>query len=150
MVSEPVGLDAIFHCTRCGQCCRGFGGTYLSGRDVEAIADYMAISPQRLIADYCTYSGRRLVLIQRSDGYCVFWNQLCTIHPVKPPMCRRWPLLRSVLVDAINWRSMASICPGIKIDARMDQVRECIEAYLSAEQARPPQFSMTARTKGSR
>lgn len=135
MASDPHGTDDVFECTGCGQCCRGFGGTYLGEVDVSAIADYLSIAPRRLIEDYCTHSGGRPVLGQRSDGYCIFWNQVCTIHPVKPAMCRRWPFLRSVLADEINWRLMASMCPGIKTEVNMDQVRARIEAYLACEPA---------------
>jgi Fe-S-cluster containining protein len=61
-------------------------------------------------------SGHRLLLAQRKDGYCIFWDQLCTIHPVKPLMCRKWPFLESILVDPANWLIMADSCPGIKTE----------------------------------
>ena len=65
------------------------------------------------MADYCRLSGGRPLLAQGPDGYCIFWKKLCTIHPVKPRMCRRWPFIESILVDPANWLAMAGSCPGM-------------------------------------
>ena len=136
MASDTDQCEQVFNCTQCGDCCRGFGGTYLAEEDIQAICKLKAIDRREFVTEYCSRSGSRLVLRQRSDGYCIFWDQLCTIHAVKPRMCRRWPYLKSVLVDEINWRSMASMCPGIRTDVAMDQVRSCIETYSQAESGR--------------
>ena len=138
MASDPATCQRVFDCTQCGDCCRGFGGTYLSEADIESISELVELNREEFIAQYCTRSGSRLLLRQRPDGYCIFWDKLCTIHAVKPRMCRRWPFLKSVLVDEINWRSMASMCPGIRTDAAMDQVRSCIEACIEAEREYSP------------
>ena len=119
MVSDPI----FFECTQCGDCCRGYGGTYLSEADMEAIADHIGISKAELIERYCTLSGNRYVLTQRDDGFCVFWDRLCTIHAVKPKMCRQWPFIPSLLKDVGNWRIMASVCPGIHADADEEHLR---------------------------
>lgn len=115
MVSEDPGR-AIFECRRCGECCKGFGGTYVTEADIRAIARYLAIDPEAVLARYCQFSGGRPVLAQGPDGYCVFHERLCTIHPVKPRMCRQWPYLEAVLVDTANWHIMGASCPGIKTD----------------------------------
>ena len=133
MASNPNNCEQIFDCTLCGDCCRGFGGTYLSDSDIESIAEFVSVTPEQFISDYCAKSGGRLLLRQRQDGYCIFWDTVCTIHAVKPRMCRQWPYLKSVLVDDINWRSMASMCPGIRTDVSMDKVRFCIEASIAAD-----------------
>jgi Fe-S-cluster containining protein len=62
-------------------------------------------------------SGSRPVLTQGPDGRCIFWDKLCTIHPVKPRMCREWPFIPAILTDVQNWRTMADSCPGIRADA---------------------------------
>ena len=113
MPSDCIGPQALFECRRCGDCCKGFGGTYLTDEDIEAISRYIGVHPEKLIARYCSRSGSKLVLSQRLDGYCIFWDKLCTIHPVKPRMCRKWPFIESILVDADNWLIMADSCPGI-------------------------------------
>jgi len=129
--------DPLFQCTRCGDCCQGYGGTYISESDIQKISEYISADREKFISDYCTRSGNRLVLRQRPDGYCIFWEKLCTIHPVKPRMCRQWPFLKSVLVDEINWHSMASMCPGIRTEVAMDRVLARIQAFISADPESP-------------
>lgn len=138
MTSDRHDCDQIFDCIRCGDCCRGYGGTYLSATDILSIAEYISVDPETFVSDYCAPSGSRLLLRQRPDGYCIFWEKLCTIHAVKPQMCRQWPYLKSVLVDDTNWHSMASMCPGIRTDVPMDQVRACIEAFIAADSGQRP------------
>lgn len=133
MSSVDPGAAELFACRRCGDCCRGYGGTYLQPREVEAIARFLGLSEAEFLARFCSRSGGRPILAQRADGYCVFWDRLCTIHPVKPRMCRRWPFIRSLLVDPANWRLMASCCPGMDADADAEKVRACTAAALAAE-----------------
>ena len=64
-------------------------------------------------------------------GYCIFWDKLCTIHPVKPLMCRQWPFLKSVLVDSKNWQIMAGACPGIHPNVPVRTLEKCIQIILS-------------------
>lgn len=82
---------------------------------------------------YCQPSGSRLVLAQAENGFCVFWDGLCTIHEVKPRMCRRWPYIPSVLVDPANWETMARSCPGIRPHAPIALVQEVIRRKLNQE-----------------
>ena len=132
MASDDTGgCDGLFACTRCGACCKGYGGTYLSPADIHAIARHLKVTTGHLRARFTQLSGGRPLLAQRADGYCVFWNQVCTIHPVKPQMCRQWPFIRSVLVDVGNWRVMADACPGMNADAPEDRIRECVRRALN-------------------
>jgi len=106
----------IFTCRMCGDCCRGYGGTYVTEEDIAAIAGYVGQDPERFLKTCCRMSGNRPVLAQGDSGHCLFWDRLCTIHPVKPAMCRAWPYIPSVLIDVGNWRSMATCCPGMRSD----------------------------------
>jgi len=76
-------------------------------------------------------SGERPILAQGDNGYCIFWDEACTIHPVKPRMCKAWPFIGSVLVDVNNWHIMAASCPGIRIDVPDSVVMECVKQELS-------------------
>ena len=115
MPSETAPGD-LFECRMCGDCCRGYGGTYVSMSDIQAIADYLKIDPAQFKEKYCRPSGTRHVIAQSENGYCVFWDGLCRIHPVKPRMCRDWPFIAAVLEDIGNWRIMGASCPGIRTD----------------------------------
>lgn len=123
-------ISELFNCKKCGDCCRGYGGTYVTNADIAAIAEYIESDPDTFIRDYCTLSGEKPVLKQGESGYCIFWNRLCTIHPVKPRMCKAWPFLSSVLIDISNWHIMANSCPGINADVSADRIRKGVRAEL--------------------
>ncbi len=121
----------IFKCTKCGDCCKGYGGTYVTAKDIEAIAGYIKTDPESFVDNYCNISGSKLVLAQGENGYCIFWDDICTIHPVKPHMCRQWPFIKSILIDADNWDIMANQCPGIRTDVPDSVVLKCVKKKLS-------------------
>ncbi|MGD8700909.1 MAG: YkgJ family cysteine cluster protein [Desulfosarcina sp.] len=120
----------LFSCTRCGDCCKGYGGTYLTEGDIDAIAGFIGVQRDRFKTEYTCKSGERRVIAQGDNGYCIFWDKVCTIHAVKPDMCRQWPFIRSILVEVANWRAMASTCPGMNADALDDHIRDCVEKAL--------------------
>jgi len=123
--------EEIFTCQQCGECCKGYGGTYVSRADVEAIAAYIGVDPAHIEEAYCTRSGDRLVLVQQESGFCIFWkDRICSIHPVKPKMCRAWPYISNLLVDPTNWEKMASMCPGIRKGVPAEAVKKCVKAML--------------------
>ena len=122
--------DDFFQCLQCGDCCVGFGGTRVSEADVKHISDYLNITPEKLRTDYCRQAGKTLQLAQRPDGYCIFWEGLCSIHPVKPRMCRAWPFIESVLIDPANWQIMAGMCPGINPDVPVKPLKACVRRQL--------------------
>ena len=130
MISELRTPDELFSCQRCGDCCKGYGGTYLTESDIERICRYLGMTRVRFMRDVCQMSGGKPMIAQAENGYCALWDQQCTIHPVKPQMCRRWPFIESLLVDAGNWRAMAAACPGMRVDASDDQIQHCVRAMI--------------------
>jgi Fe-S-cluster containining protein len=135
MPSRANEPDAIFECRQCGDCCRGYGGTFVSKQDIDAIASFLGTDPESFVATYCRLSGKKPLLTQKEDGYCIFWDRICTIHPVKPQMCRQWPFIESVLRDVVNWRIMASMCPGMWAEAPESRVKECVRRAFRDESA---------------
>ena len=132
MSSDSTEPAELFECRKCGDCCKGYGGTYLSEEDIEAISRFIGSDPGRFVAQYCSLSGTKPVLAQRSDGYCIFWDKICTIHPVKPQMCRKWPFIESLLADAKNWLIMAGSCPGINPGVPLTKVQEYVERLFGS------------------
>ncbi|MCP4672692.1 MAG: YkgJ family cysteine cluster protein [Desulfobacula sp.] len=118
MDCEYKTCDDIFECQQCGACCKGYGGTYVTKQNIDQIAAYINFDPNKFIGTYCDKSGSKYVLTRGSDGYCIFFNKTrqCTIHPVKPYMCRAWPFIQSVIDYPENWNIMANSCPGMKKD----------------------------------
>ena len=130
-MSSDYTQDAeIFKCQKCGACCKGYGGTFLNRKDIQAIAKYIKTDLQSFITDYCQLSGGRPILAQGKNGYCIFWDKHCLIHPVKPRMCKTWPFLKSVLVDVDNWQIMAASCPGIRSDVADSIIREWVRKEM--------------------
>ena len=127
--------EQIFSCQQCGDCCNGYGGTYVSRADIEAIAAYIGKDPGQFVKKYCSKSGDRLVLAQQESGFCIFWKErICSIHPVKPRMCRAWPFIENLLVDPDNWEKMASMCPGIRKGVPAEVVKKCVKAMRAENQ----------------
>ena len=130
MISEVLTPDDLFSCQRCGDCCRGYGGTFLTESDIDRISRYLRMQRERFMRDFCQMSGDQPVIAQAENGYCALWDRQCTIHPVKPQMCRRWPFIKSMLVDAGNWHAMAAACPGMRVDVSDDQIQNCARAVI--------------------
>jgi len=116
MVSEFKRGHDVFECQQCGDCCKGFGGTYITPQDIIRISAYIQVDPEKFLDRYCDPSGSRHVLTLGKDGYCIFFDKInaCTIHPVKPYMCKAWPFIQTLLTHPENWNAMANSCPGMK------------------------------------
>lgn len=126
-MSSDTKPSDIFECIQCGECCKGYGGTYITEKDILAISEYLHTDPARFVKECCQMSGSKPVLAVGENGYCLFWqDKRCGIHPVKPKMCRAWPFIQSVLTDISNWRIMAASCPGIRTDIPDDEIRKCV------------------------
>lgn len=125
----------IFECALCGECCKGYGGTHLTHKDINRIAAYLEVDAETVVATHCCFSGATPMISQGSDGRCRFWDQICTIHPVKPRMCRAWPFLKSVLIDVQNWHSMARSCPGMRTDIPDALIQECVARVIDDQKS---------------
>lgn len=140
----PYDAPDLFGCTRCGACCKGYGGTFVTEQDIRRIAAYANVNPDDFKNAFCQKAGEKWMIGQGADGFCVFWDRRCRIHPVKPLMCRSWPYLESVLWDFSNWRIMASSCPGIRADAPEHRVKAHVEKVLNGiSSGRPAQCGLT-------
>lgn len=128
---EALKLSDVFKCKRCGDCCKGFGGTFVTKEEIESISSHINTDPEAFIEKYCQISGEMPVLAQGKNDYCIFWDEQCMIHPVKPRMCKMWPFIKSVLVDINNWHVMVSLCPGIHTDVPGGTIQKFISKELS-------------------
>jgi Fe-S-cluster containining protein len=131
MPYKDVKPSDIFKCKQCGGCCKGYGGTFVTEKEIESIVEHLNTDAKSFVDNYCEMSGEKPVLAQGRDAYCVFWDGLCTIHQVKPRMCREWPFIKSVLVDINNWYIMAALCPGIRTDFPDSVIKECVRKELT-------------------
>ena len=66
MSSEPLAASDLFQCKKCGDCCKGYGGTFVTPEDILAISDYIRTNPERFVNDYC-HDVNDLVLEQKNE-----------------------------------------------------------------------------------
>lgn len=130
MSARTVLPEELFECRKCGACCQGYGGTYLEDADLQAIAAHVGMDVPTFIQRFCAVSANRYLLRQAPSGYCIFWDHLCTIHPVKPRMCKAWPFIPALLRDVQNWYAMARSCPGMRADATPQQVQAAVRRIV--------------------
>ncbi len=123
--------EDIFKCKMCGDCCKGYGGTYVTKKDIDAISEYINADPDSFVSIYCDISCGKPLLKQGMNKYCIFWNKICSIHPVKPSMCKNWPFIESIITDVDNWYVMGGLCPGIHTDVAPADILDCVEQELS-------------------
>ena len=118
MDSKHKTCDDIFNCQLCGDCCKGFGGTYVSEQDIINISTFINADTEKFVDQYCDRSGSRYVLTLGKEGCCIFFDKTnqCTIHPVKPYMCKAWPFIQTIIKNPENWNAMANSCQGMKKD----------------------------------
>jgi len=125
--------DDIFQCAMCGECCAGFGGTYVTSNDIERISKFIHCDPVEFISKFCSRSGSRYVLSQSTEtGKCIFFRQdsQCTIHPVKPHMCRAWPFIQTLTSNPENWNAMADSCPGMRKDIPYKEIIRIVSSEM--------------------
>lgn len=121
----------FFQCEKCGECCKGYGGTFLSEREIKRISRYLNIDSASFLRDYCQWSGTQPLIKSSDSGYCVFWDEVCTIHQVKPRMCKIWPFIDSLLIDPTNWDIICSMCPGARTNVNSKDLAECVRQVLA-------------------
>lgn len=132
--NKDVTTDDLFQCRQCGDCCTGYGGTYVTPKDIEAIASFIDTPSESFTERFCQISGGRPVLKVGENNKCIFFDEKtqCTIHPVKPRMCRAWPFIDSILSAPGNWDLMSEACPGINTGFPHSVVQECVKKEIDA------------------
>ncbi len=132
MDSEFKTADDIFQCIMCGECCTGFGGTYLSKQDIINISTFNQSDAEKFTEKFCDKSGSKYVLTLSEDGKCIFFDKEkhCTIHPVKPYMCKAWPFIKTLLTHPENWEAMAGSCPGMKKNIPHDTLKAIVSREI--------------------
>jgi len=104
-------LRRNFRCKRCGKCCQWQGFVKISDAELDAIADFLSMSPETFADRYTRLLPSRngLSLIDGENGACVFYNaeKGCLIQPVKPRQCGGFPY---------NWNNPGweDVCEGAK------------------------------------
>jgi Fe-S-cluster containining protein len=95
--------EPTFHCTRCGDCCRGFddkNGVALFPDDVARISDHLNLTEHAFLDLFCNIVEVEtsikmipLLFLRHNEGACVFLgpDNLCGIYEQRPIQCARAP-----------------------------------------------------------
>ncbi len=119
-----------FQCKMCGTCCFGKGGISVQGDEIERIADFLEITPEFFLSDYCVEKYGVFSIKTGTDRFCIFYKngKGCLIHHVKPGVCARWPFFPALLKDRDNWEMAKDTCPGLNPECSFeDFIRESKE-----------------------
>jgi Fe-S-cluster containining protein len=116
-MSASETTKPIFTCQQCGECCQGRGGILPTQGEIDLIAQYMKVPVEDLITNYLEQTPLGLAVKNRPAGGCIFNEQgCCTIHPVKPRICRDWPFLPAILLHENEFEAAKGACPGLDPD----------------------------------
>jgi len=110
-----------FECKKCGNCCSGpaEGYIWVSGAEIERIADYLQMAVGELHSRYLRRVRLRISIIEHeSTKDCIFLQgdparRMCAIYPVRPAQCRSWPFWPENLTSLDAWNRTACKCAGV-------------------------------------
>ena len=102
-----------FQCQQCGRCCTGEPGRIsVSATEKTRIARFLGISLSRFTCDALLHLPDDSIR-ELDNGACYFYNQGCTIYPVRPAQCQTFPFWFKNLRSHYAWKQIARECPGI-------------------------------------
>ncbi|MFO7875947.1 MAG: YkgJ family cysteine cluster protein [Desulfovermiculus sp.] len=103
-----------FSCQQCGQCCTGESGTiYVSSFEIKKIASFWDVSVTVFIQQALLPYKESYIIKERPGGACLFYQDGCTIYPVRPTQCRSFPFWTQSMRSTYAWKQAARACPGI-------------------------------------
>ena len=118
-MSAPEQIQAVFQCQQCGECCQGQGGIFPTPVEIDLIAQYLHISVVEFRKDFLELTPSGLAVKNKPGNGCIFNEHgRCTIHPVKPRICRDWPFLPAILLHENELAAAQEACPGLNPDSR--------------------------------
>ncbi|MFN0059107.1 MAG: YkgJ family cysteine cluster protein [Planctomycetota bacterium] len=116
MVSDksPWYRDGLrFECTQCGHCCKIEGYVWVDEPKIAEIAGFLKVSPAHVREEFVIRVGTRLSLTEKPNHECVFWQDGCTIYPVRPEQCRTFPFWKAHIESPRGWKAVAKECEGV-------------------------------------
>ena len=107
-------LGIHFECRRCGACCTGDPGiVYADKNEAARIAEYLGIDFSFLVDSYLYPIRAGYGVREHMDGRCFFYEDGCTVYPVRPHQCGTYPFWFENLRSLKKWKRISETCPGI-------------------------------------
>ena len=103
-------------CRACAECCR-VTEVQLADRDVEHLARYLGVRPQKFLEEYTMKNKDGELILRRTEKEgCVFLQgNECTVYDARPGNCEKFPhLLRGAgSLESRMWEFVdrATYCP---------------------------------------
>ena len=103
-----------FSCHGCGHCCTFPGGyVYGSEKEFRRIARHLNIDFDTFLEEYTESIDGHISLISPDGGPCVFYENGCSIYPVRPSQCSSYPFWQDILRSKRHWMLESETCKGI-------------------------------------
>ncbi|MGD9365454.1 MAG: YkgJ family cysteine cluster protein [Desulfobacteraceae bacterium] len=116
LIHRPYFFDSgiRFACQQCGDCCVGEPGTiYVSRTEIKTIAASLHQTEVEFSAKYLYPFKDSYSIKEDRQGRCLFFDDGCTIYPIRPLQCRTYPFWFSNLRSKSRWKRVQQQCPGI-------------------------------------
>lgn len=100
-----------YQCQRCTNCCRWPGVVKLGEGEAERLAEYLGVSLDELVNEYCDLLPNRkgLGLKSRPNDECIFLHDdNCLVQEVKPEQCRGFP-------NRWNFPGWRKVCEAVPV-----------------------------------
>ena len=113
---RPFFFDTgiCFECRRCGQCCVGEPGTiYVTKDEIASLAGHFHLTIAEFTKRFLYPFKDSFSIGEDADGRCLFFDNGCTVYPLRPAQCSSFPFWFSNLRSEDRWRRVEKACPGI-------------------------------------
>ena len=117
-----------FSCTQCGHCCQIEGYVWVTRGEIASISRFLKIDEETFGRRFLRRVGKRWSLVEKPNYDCIFWDEGCTIYPVRPTQCRTFPFWPENVETSDDWKETADECPGCDSGRRFP--REEIQSLL--------------------
>ena len=103
-----------FSCTKCGKCCTGSPGRVrVSREERQQLAALRGVTEEDFTLSFTRQDGRNILLTEKENGDCIFYDNGCTVYHARPLQCRLFPFWFRNLRNENAWLEAAKDCPGI-------------------------------------
>lgn len=103
-----------FECQQCHQCCVGAHGTiYVTADEIVSLSGHLHLSTTEFSEHFLYPYKDSYSIGEHPDGRCLFFDNGCTVYPLRPNQCRTFPFWFSNIRSEERWRATAKACPGI-------------------------------------
>ena len=103
-----------FSCTQCGDCCRHHEGyVWVDPPTISNIAEFLKMDIDDFSRKYVRKVDGEYSLVEKPNFDCIFWENGCTIYPVRPTQCRTFPFWPENIESPEAWQEEYDCCPGM-------------------------------------